>query len=60
MGLTEADRVQRGSRLQVRLVALEGGQHATLILEHGRISKLVSPEGEVAMLQWQGKDANAL
>ena len=43
----------------MRLVALEGGQHATLILEHGRTSKLVSPEGEVAMLPWQRKNANA-
>ena len=59
MGLTPTDCVQRTSGLQVRRVALQGGQHASLILEHGRISKLVTPEGEVAVLQWQGKDANA-
>ena len=59
MGLTQADRVQSHSGQQVRLVALDWGQHAFLILEHGRVSKLVSPEGEVAVLQWQGKVANA-
>lgn len=56
MGFTEADYAasQAGPALQVRRVRLEGGLHASLILENGRISKLVSPDGSVALLQWQG------
>ena len=39
--------------LEVRRVALNDGSHASLILENGRISKLVSPSGEVARLNWE-------
>lgn len=39
--------------LEVRRVALHDGSHASLILENGRISKLVAPSGEVARLHWE-------
>jgi len=40
-------------KLEVRRVVLEDGLHASIILENGRMSKLVSPSGEVAVLQWE-------
>lgn len=55
MGYKEADRAGAGyPTLEVKRVALNDGLHASLILENGRISKLVSPSGEVAVLKWEG------
>ena len=39
--------------LEVKRVTLDDGLHASLILENGRICKLVSPSGEVAVLKWE-------
>ncbi len=41
--------------LEVKRVTLDDGLHASLILENGRICKLVSPSGEVAVLKWEGE-----
>lgn len=54
MGFTEVDRAgARHPTLEVKRVTLDDGLHASLILENGRICKLVSPSGEVAVLQWE-------
>ncbi|CAL8461853.1 g1384 [Coccomyxa elongata] len=55
MTYTLADRAAAEGRpmLEVRRVALNDGSHASLILENGRISKLVAPSGEVARLHWE-------
>ena len=52
----ESDRAGSMHRmLEVKRVTLDGGLHASLILENGRICKLVSPSGEVAVLKWEGE-----
>lgn len=55
MTYTLADRAAAEGHptLEVRRVALNDGSHASLILENGRISKLVAPSGEVARLHWE-------
>lgn len=55
MGFREVDRAGAAHpMLEVKRVTLDDGLHASLILENGRISKLVSPSGEVAVLKWEG------
>lgn len=60
MTYTLADRAAAEGHpmLEVRRVALNDGSHASLILENGRISKLVSPSGEVARLHWEGEKSS--
>ncbi len=59
MGYNELDRAgARHPTLEVKRVTLEDGLHASLILENGRICKLVSPSGEVAVLQWEQDKAS--
>lgn len=54
MGYNDLDRAgAKHPTLEVKRVTLEDGLHASLILENGRICKLVSPSGEVAVLQWE-------
>lgn len=57
MTYTSADRAaaQAHPMLEVHRVALNDGLHASLILENGRISKLVSPSGEVALVCWEAE-----
>ena len=59
MGYRESDRTgARHPMLEVKRVTLEDGLHASLILENGRICKLVSPSGEVAVLKWEGDQSS--
>ena len=59
MGYNELDRTgARHPTREVKRVTLEDGLHASLILENGRICKLVSPSGEVAVLQWEVDQAS--
>ncbi len=39
--------------LEVRTVALANGQVASLILEEGRLQRIVSSNGQIAELSWQ-------
>jgi len=39
--------------LEVRTVALANGQVASLILEEGRLQRIVSSNGQIAELRWQ-------
>ena len=39
--------------LEVRQVHLGNGQVASLILEEGRLQRIVSSNGQIAELQWQ-------
>ena len=39
--------------LEVRQVTLGNGQVASLILEEGRLQRIVSSNGQIAELQWQ-------
>jgi hypothetical protein len=61
MTFTQADRLAGKAHpmLEVHRVALNDGLHASLILENGRISKLVSPSGEVAVLCWEAEKHGA-
>lgn len=42
-----------GDGVAVKEVQLGGGQRATIIMEDGRIKRIVSGNGQVAELRWQ-------
>ena len=45
--------VQGQDTLEVRTVTLANGQKASLILEDGRLQRIVAANGQVAELRWQ-------